>query len=152
MLNTKDFEKVQYYEKEYFEKENYFNHRFRICNCVDYPCACDKSLKFRMTDDSLKNVGINAGDALNCSFDFEPFNCLNCLFIVSLSGGAMVARFVDIEGGNFLLSAANEQIPDLVCFGDVTDIVGLVTPKIEKPLPEYESDFDVDYSLCFFNL
>ncbi len=145
MLNTKDFEKVQREEKDYFHGENNFNHRFNFCDCEDVPCVCGKTLKFRMTDGSLENIGINPGDVLVCSEDFEPFKDEGCLFIVSLSGGDMVARFVRIEdGGNFWLRAANERVADLIAFAEDTDVIGLVVPRIEPPHEEIEN-FYIDY-------
>jgi hypothetical protein len=138
MLNTKDQSKTQLYELDYRDSSATF---YKPKSEWDER----PKTRFRVTDDSLKNVGIKKGKVLKCSEDFDPIKDEGCLFIVSLSGGSMVARFVELCGSDgFLLTVANEQIPDVIAVAEYTDIIGLVVPRMEKPIPEYESDFDFE--------
>lgn len=134
MLNTKDCNKVQYYEEDFYNKTNNFDPVRCHCGFV-WSCECAKRAKFRVTDDSLKDVGIKKGKVLKCSEDFDPIKDEGCLFIISLSGGDMLARFVEIhDNDSFSLFAANEQIPDVVAVAEYTDVIGLVIPRIKRPV------------------
>jgi len=142
MLNKKDVRKLEFYEIDSSGEKN--NFRGLVCECGSFVCLFyhkNKNVvkKFRQTDDSLQNAGIKKGDLITCQKDFDPLKDEGCLFVLSLGGGDMIARFVEADDYNQIaVYAANELIPDLVVFADSVEIVGIVIPKLKNPNRKFE--------------
>ena len=97
----------------------------------------DEIKPFQITDSSLKNAGIRRGKKLLYQYGFEVIKDEGCLFIISHSSGDIMARFVEFAGSNELtLIAANKDFPDLIVPADEIEVIGLVVPRIGKPIAD----------------
>lgn len=123
MLNTKDISKTQQVENDFFNSENNFYSRKVFWQ--------DGINHFRIIDDSLIDAGIQANDILGWSEDFDFSKKEGSLFVVSLSYGDMLARYVRMSEDQFMLYAANAKFPDVVVEANEMEIIGIVT-KIQR--------------------
>ncbi|HEX8637936.1 MAG TPA: hypothetical protein VF692_07740 [Pyrinomonadaceae bacterium] len=141
LIDTKDEQKIEYYEYQMPRPQGWYNHE-----------NSKSALFFEVYDDSLIDLGIRQGEflefyadcAISDAYGFIDERCRETkkanLFIVSLNGGSLVARFVQIvDDYQFILLAANKIIPSIAVFAEEIEIVGkvknLVSAKrfIRKP-------------------
>lgn len=130
MLITKDETKIKRVEFDFYNYGyGYDSDYFYIFGEPFIEPLCRP---FEVADDSLIDQDIQKGDFLIWKEDFEPSKIDDYLFIVSLSNGDMMARFVEIIDSNEItLIAANDDFQDLTFTADEIEIVGVVT-KIYK--------------------